>query len=280
MKIMRKLFLLPLVTIFFSCGGNEGDEISQLEIDSAMAVANYNPIILERNGIKLVEFTDFPPFLDVSTEITTQNQSFKMGINKIEFKTKFLNLGQKTVEEKIHNSRLNEAGQYLGVLEPNGKLSKIIQKGFEVDVNVGDNYYFCYLSRSYNLSLKNSHSSFLFKINADPSGCYSETNLSDTVVALLQPRGSYSSNVQEKILFDFYLKNVKIGSNGNYLLVNIDNSEFKLMKWAPFWIKGLKTGKHTIKIDLKDEEGKSIKNLMPKQLNQTIELEEVVLFDE
>ena len=52
------------------------------------------------------------------------------------------------------------------------------------------------------------------------------------------------------------------------------------MKWAPFWIKGLKTGKHTIKIDLKDEEGKSIKNLMPKQLNQTIELEEVVLFDE
>tara|TARA_Y100000385_G_scaffold18551_1_gene18532 strand:+ start:190 stop:492 length:303 start_codon:yes stop_codon:yes gene_type:complete len=100
------------------------------------------------------------------------------------------------------------------------------------------------------------------------------------VVALLQPRGSYSSNVQEKILFDFYLKNVKIGSNGNYLLVNIDNSEFKLMKWAPFWIKGLKTGKHTIKIDLKDKEGKSIKNLMPKQLNQTIELEEVVLFDE
>ena len=78
---------------------NNQENIPQDEINKALAVSDYSPIILERGGVKLLEFMDFPPFSDVESKIATQNQTFKMGLNKIEFKNKFFNLGEKTTEE-------------------------------------------------------------------------------------------------------------------------------------------------------------------------------------
>ncbi len=277
---MKNIFLYLFVSVLLvSCGGNNEENISQEEIDAALLISNYNPIILERGGIKLTEFTDFPPFSDVETKISTQNQTFKLGINKIEFKNELFNLGQKTAEESKHNARLNEGGQYLGVLKPNGELKKVITSDFETDVLKGNNLFFGYLSRSYDLSLKGENASFLFKINADPSGCFSETDLSDTVVALLQPRGSFEPTRQDKILFDFYLKNIDL-SDGKYIDLKIDKIEFKITKWAPFWISGLSKGKHEIKIDLKTKDGQSIKGIMPNQLTSIIDLKRVEIFSE
>lgn len=275
---MKNLVIFcSIVLLLTSCGGGDEENIPQEEIDKALAITNYSPIILERGGIKLVEFTDFPPFSDVETKIATQNQTFKMGLNKIEFRTKYFNLGEKTAEEAKFKARLNEGGQYLGVVNPKRPLKKVIQDHFETDLGKGDNYYFCYLSRSYDLSVKNSNASFLFKINADPSGCFSETDLPDTVVALLQPRGDYMAGEHDKVLLDFYIKNVSL-DGGNYINLKIDKAEFKITKWAPFWIQGLKSGKHIISINLKDKDGKSIKSLMPQQLTSTINLKEVELF--
>ena len=117
---MKNLVLFfSFSALLFSCGGNNEENIPQEKIKKARAISDYSPIILERGGVKLLEFTDFPPFTDVETKIATQNQTFKMGLNKIEFKNKFFNLGEKTAEEKTHRVRLNEGGQYLGVLNPN-----------------------------------------------------------------------------------------------------------------------------------------------------------------
>lgn len=273
------VYILFSAVLLSSCGGNDDENFTKEEIAEVLAIANYSPIILERGGIKLTEFTDFPPFEDVETSIATQNQTFKMGMNKIEFKNKFFNLGEKTAEETIHNVRLNEGGQYLGVLTPKKPTEKVIQSYFETDVDKGDNYFLCFLSRSYDVSVRNPKASFLFKINADPSGCYSETNLADTVVALLQPNGHYSSTEKNKIMFDFFLKNVSL-DGGNYLSVLIDNVEFKIEKWAPFIIQGLDYGKHIIEIDLRNKEGKSIRGIMPQKLKSEIIINESDLFEE
>lgn len=272
------LVLLALGFLMVSCGSNTDENISQEDIDKALLMANYNPIILERGGIKLIEFIDYPKFSDIKTTIASQNQTFKMGMNNIEFNNTYFNLGEKTAEETVHGARLNEGGQYLGVVSPQGTLKKVINNQFETDVKKGENIFLCYLSRSYDLSLKNPNASFLFKINADPSGCFSETNLSDTVIALLQPRGVFTVENKKNILLDFYLKNVEIGEG--HLLLTIDNVEFKLNKWAPFWISGLEVGEHKISIDLKDKNGKTVKGIMPKQQTSIFKLKEVDFFVE
>ena len=277
---MKNLILFfSLSILLYSCGGNNQENIPQEEINRAITISDYSPIILERGGIKLLEFIDFPPFIDVESKIATRNQTFKMGLNKIEFKNKFFNLGEKTVEERLHKVRLHEGGQYLGVLNPNKPLKKVIYGYFETEIEKGDNLFFCYLSRSYDLSVKNKNASFLFKINADPTGCFSETELPDTVVALLQPRGVFSSGQQEKVLLDFFLKNISL-EDGNYISLLIDNIEFKLTKWVPFWIQGLKEGNHKISIELKTKDGLSIKGIMPDQLSTKITIQEVKLFAE
>lgn len=276
---MKNILYLMIVVLISSCGGNDDENISQAELDKARAIADYNPIILERNGIKLVEFTDYPPFSDVSAEIAVKNQTIKLGTNKIEFKTQFFNMGEKTAEEGAHSLRLNEGGQYLGVIKPDNSLSKVIQNHFDTEVEAGDNYYLCYLSRSYDLSLKNPNAAFLFKINADQNGAFSETNLSDTVIAVLQPRGEFTYSDNQNILLDFYLINISIGENGNYASISIDGTVFKLTKWTPFLIKGLKVGKHQIKLSVKDKNGNDVKSLMPNQLEQNFVINEVSLFE-
>ncbi len=280
MFFMKNLVIfISFSVILFSCGGNNEENIPQEEINKALSISDYSPIILERGGIKLLEFTDFPPFSDVETKIETQNQTFKMGLNKIEFKNKFFNLGEKTAEEKIHRVRLYEGGQYLGVLNPHKPLKKVIHGYFETEVEKGDNLFFCYLARSYDLCVKNKKASFLFKINADTDGCFSETELSDTVVALLQPRGDFSSIEGEKVLLDVFLKNVSLNA-GDYFSLFIDNVEFKLTKWVPFWIQGLKPGDHKISVELTTKDGEIIKGIMPDQLSSTITIKQVNLFSE
>jgi hypothetical protein len=276
---MKNIVLLITVLVgIISCNSNNNDNISQKEIEKVLKDANYNPIILERSGIKLVEFTDFPKFHDVTTKIASKNQTFKLGINKIEFNNHYFNLGENTSEENVYGCRLNESGQYLGVIKPNGSIKKVINTQFETDVNQGDNFYLCYLSRSYDLSIKNPNASFLFKIKADKNGCFSETYLSDTVIALLQPRGSFTINNRNRILLDFYLKNVEIGDG--YISLIIDNVEFKLRKWVPFWISGLDLGRHKVSIELKNKGGESIKGIMPKQQISTFKINEIDFFTE
>lgn len=277
--LMKNLLYTIVAFVLVACSGDDRDNVDPKLIEAAKALADYNPIILERNGIKLTEFTDYPPLSDVKTMVTTQNQTFKMGVNNVEFSNTYFNLSERTAEEKKHGLNLFEGGQFLGVLKTNNVQQKVIGSAVEVDVSKGDNFYLCYLSRSYNLSLKNKNASFLFKINADPSGCYSETNLSDTVIALLEPRGEIKKVKSEHILLDFYLKNISL-NNGNYVVVNIDGTEFTLNKWAPFIVSGLKTGKHTVSLIFKTKDGKTIEGLMPKQLQQSFTIVEPSVFDE
>ena len=63
-------------------------------------------------------------------------------------------------------------------------------------------------------------------------------------------------------------------------MLTIDNVEFKLNKWAPFWISGLEVGEHKISIDLKDKNGKTVKGIMPKQQTSIFKLKEVDFFVE
>jgi uncharacterized protein YcfL len=70
------LVLLALAFLMVSCGSNTDENISQEDIDKALLMANYNPIILERGGIKLIEFIDYPKFSDIKTTIASQNQTF------------------------------------------------------------------------------------------------------------------------------------------------------------------------------------------------------------
>lgn len=263
------------------CVGDEELEFSDEKMNEAKKIGNYSAIVLERGGIKLTEVFNIPRFKDIEVGLEINNQRFSLGSSKIEFKTKNFNLGQQTIDQDVHKVRNEERGQYLSVVRNNGPVAKQFGNNIETNLKYGDNYFLCFLNRSYDISLKVPKASFLFKINATPSGCSSNTNVKDTIAYVInQPSGVYTGLETSKILFDFYLKNVSIGKNGNYAILRINKTEFKLDKWAPYWVTGLPKGKHIFSIEIFNKDGKKINSVFANQCVSRIELKTIDLFAE
>ena len=276
-------YLSLIFSIFFlvGCVGDEEFELSNEKIKEAKKIGNYSAIVLEREGIKLTEVVNIPKFKTIEVSLSADNQRFSLGRNKIEFKSKNFNVGQRTVDEDIHKVRNEKRGQYLSVVRNNGPKIKQFASNIETSLNYGENYFLCFLNRSYNISLKVPKASFLFKINVNSSGSSSNTNIKDSIAYVInQPSGTYTGLETTKILFDFYLKNISIGNNGNYAVLSINKTKFKLNKWAPFWVTGLNKGKHTFNIEIFNKDGKKINSVFSNQCTSRIELKTLDLFGE
>tara|TARA_B110000211_G_scaffold228124_1_gene283851 strand:+ start:116 stop:955 length:840 start_codon:yes stop_codon:yes gene_type:complete len=279
--MIKFLSIICSVLFLFSCGGDEELDFSDEKINEAIKLGNYSAIVLERDGIKLTEVFNIPKFKAVEASLEAENQRFSLGENKIEFQTKKFNIGQRTVDQDIHKVRNEERGQYLSVTRNNGPAVKQYGTNIEANLKNGENYFLCFLNRSYDISLKVPKASILFKIDATPNGCSSNTNVTDTAAYVIhQPSGIFTGLETGKILLDFYLKNISIGKNGNYAVVKINQTEFKLSKWAPYWITGLKKGKHIITIEIFSKDGKKINSVFPNQCISRIELKTIDLFEE
>jgi hypothetical protein len=58
-----------------------------------------------------------------------------------------------------------------------------------------------------------------------------------------------------KLLLDFYLINTEISSEGNKVKATIQDNEFIIDEWVPYYIEGLPKGEITIKLELIDSNG-------------------------
>lgn len=108
---------------------------------------------------------------------------------------------------------------------------------------------------SYNESLKGKRVMatriFYYKVkennlNFDPRRPYLTFN---------EPQGEYDYVPErpEPILLDFYLTNCKLSNDGYKLRVSIDGEDIEtLTSWQPYYIYGLKPGKHEVRLQLLD----------------------------
>ncbi len=107
--------------------------------------------------------------------------------------------------------------------------------------------------------------------NATPSGegkamMASSAGTVDPAKPLLtysRPKGEYKDADADAIMIDFWLTNAKLtGDGGEYKVrYSVDGGEAKLIeKWAPIWLSGWVAGKHNVKLELVDKDGKVIDN--------------------
>ncbi len=78
-----------------------------------------------------------------------------------------------------------------------------------------------------------------------------------------RPKGEYKGADTEAIMIDFWLANAKLTSDGGEFRVrySIDGGEAKFIdKWEPIWLKGWTEGKHKVKLELVDKDGKVVEN--------------------
>lgn len=88
-------------------------------------------------------------------------------------------------------------------------------------------------------------------------------NAEKPLLTYSRPKGEYKGTDAEVIMIDFWLANAELIEDGGEFRIrySVNGGEAKFIdKWVPIWFTGWTAGKHSIKLELVDKEGKVVDN--------------------
>ena len=87
-------------------------------------------------------------------------------------------------------------------------------------------------------------------------------DLSAPYITYNEPSPLMPLTADQPILLDFYLSNAELSPDGYKVRLSIDGTVNRLLtSWQPYYIYGLKSGSHTIRLELVDSENKRVPGL-------------------
>jgi len=122
-----------------------------------------------------------------------------------------------------------------------------------------EHYLLSFLSRSYHESIKNETASKLIHFKIDGKGNFNL--LPDATSPMLfysRPKGEYVGKDTQNILLDFYLKNVDLSANGYKVRLSINDRQFILSQWKPYFLKNIPMGSIKFKLELLDSNDQKV----------------------
>ena len=231
---MRKLLILSLI-FFWNCN----DEPKK------------NSKSVKKITISKVEGS--PSFEEAKLSLS-DSISKKEDIYSFSFKVDEYNLGDQTSKNFNYKIANSDKGQHIHLIINNGPYFAKYSNNFDQKLEEENNVILAFLSRSYHESVKNPNAYFLTKI-----GKNNKIDLNNQLLFYSRPKGTYEGEATKKLLLDFYLINTKISSEGNKVRATIEDTEFLIDEWAPYYIEGLPMGEVSIKLELIDSNGELIK---------------------
>ena len=215
--------------------------------------------------ITLSKLEGSPPYLDakISTASITlgdnDEYAFSFDISDYELGAQTIN----NVESQLANS---EKGQHIHFIVNNGPYSAHYTNNFKKKLSTDNNVILAFLSRSYHESVKNPNAFVLTQIGED------KVDLNNEFLFYSRPKGTYKGKDTEKLLLDFYLINTTISPEENKVKATINDTEFIITEWAPYYLQGLPKGEVKIKLELINAEGELVDSpFNPSIRNVTLE---------
>ena len=96
-----------------------------------------------------------------------------------------------------------------------------------------------------------------------PASTAGDVNPSKPLLTYSRPKGEYKGGDADPIMIDFWLSGAKLkGDGGEYrvrYIVDDDDPKF-IDKWEPIWLSGWINGKHTVRLELLDKNGRPVEN--------------------
>ena len=235
-------FVIPLIigviAVIYSClspekkdtATNSSKELQKITLTKVFGSPEYENASLNVKAIEMV---------DKESKFSFNIENYDLGLQT-----------SKNFDYQLANSA---KGQHIHFIVNNGPYSAhytdSFSKGFEKDSNV----ILAFLSRSYHESVKNKDAYILTQVGE------SDIDIENEFLFYSRPKGTYKGADTENLLLDFYLVNTEISKNGNKVRATIQNTEFIIDEWAPYYIKGLSKGEINIKLELIDSSGNLIK---------------------
>ena len=230
-------FIIGVIAIIYSCLSNE----------------KKNTIINSSNELQNITITKVigsPEYENASLNIKT----IEMGDeeSKFSFNIENYDLGIQTLKNFDYQLANSAKGQHIHFIVNNGPYSAHYIDSFSKDFEKESNVILAFLSRSYHESVKNKNAFILTQVGEN------QVDLESEFLFYSRPKGTYKGADTERLLLDFYLVNTEISSNGNKVRATIQDKEFIIDEWAPYYIEGLPKGEINIKLELIDSSGNLI----------------------
>ena len=202
----------------------------------------------DQSIISITKFEGSPEFSNSKLSLSQiQKNNFSFNVENYE-------LGIQT-DGAIDNGLANSAkGQHIHMIINNGPYSAHYESDFSKDLNEGDNLILFFLSRSFHESVKNPNAYALIQVSSEING-EDPFDLNSEFLFYSRPKGVYKGADTKKLLLDFYLVNTEISAQGNKVRATINDSEFIIDEWSPYYIEGLSLGEVTIKLELLNSNG-------------------------
>ena len=213
-----------MVLLIASCGNK-----TQITITKVDGSAPYSNSSISLNNLK-IDDDNFTFSFDVI--------NYELGIQSL-----------KDFDYTLANSN---KGQHIHFIVNNGPYSAHYQQNITKELDKGNNVILAFLSRSYHESVKNPNAFILTQTGNE------KINLNNEFLFYSRPKGTYKGVDTEKLLLDFYLVNTNISPDGNKVRATIQDTEFIIDEWAPYYIEGLPKGEITVKLELIDSNGNLI----------------------
>jgi hypothetical protein len=221
---MNKLYFFIAVILLISC--NNPNKISITKVEGS---PEYSNSVLKMNEPIIVD----------------EGYKFSFDVNQYE-------LGMQTLKDFDYQLANSEKGQHIHFIVNNGPYSAHYENIFSKTLKDSSNVILAFLSRSYHESVKNKNAFVLTQVGEK------NIDLNNEFLFYSRPKGTYKGVDTEKLLLDFYLVNSEISTNGNKVRATIQDKEFIIEEWAPYYIEGLPKGEIKIKLELIDASGNLI----------------------
>ncbi|MDG1681774.1 MAG: hypothetical protein P8H49_01260 [Flavobacteriaceae bacterium] len=231
-------FIIGVIAVIYSCltpekkdtATNSSKELQKITLTKVVGSPEYENASLNVKAIEMV---------DKESKFSFNIENYDLGLQT-----------SKNFDYQLANSA---KGQHIHFIVNNGPYSAhytdSFSKGFEKESNV----ILAFLSRSYHESVKNKDAYILTQVGE------SDIDLENEFLFYSRPKGTYKGADTENLLLDFYLVNTEISKNGNKVRATIQDTEFIVDEWAPYYIEGLPKGEINIKLELIDSSGNLIK---------------------
>lgn len=204
----------------------------------------------DNNKIKISKVEGSPKYEDAALVLNELNSESEL---EFSFDVKNYELGAQTEHEFQYSLANSKKGQHIHLIINNNPYSAHYTNKFKKKLDPDNGVILAFLSRSYHESVKNKNA-YIFTQYGD----LEKIDLDKQYLFYSRPKGTYTGQDTKKLLLDFYLVNTTISKHGNKVRATINDEEFLIDEWSPYYIEGLPKGEVKIKLELINSSGELI----------------------
>ncbi|MCR9252886.1 MAG: hypothetical protein NXI20_20855 [bacterium] len=257
----RILPLLSLIVLWSCDGGKKANQESTKE-----EVVDVPPI-------KLTKAPESPSFEEAALTLVEPYQDrADTGAVNFQFNVSNYELGAQTSDAAERGIANSGKGQHVHLIINNGPYSAHYDDKFDKTLEAGNYTILAFLSRSYHESVKGP-ATFITKQLTVGDVTAEAFDFNAQHLFYSRPKGTYKGADTNKVMLDFFLLNTELSADGNKVRATINDQEFMIDEWAPYYIENAPKGDLQIKLELLNKDGEVIPG--PYNVSErTVKLEE------